>query len=91
MCYVLQDPAIVDGLACVTRDLEEVDDTYTLAQLTYALTLASRPLTDKVMGKLDTEAVHEGEKEMKMCYCTVHIKKKGNPYSKAHRSKVNSF
>ncbi|XP_030832876.1 uncharacterized protein LOC757285 isoform X4 [Strongylocentrotus purpuratus] len=55
----LQNPVVSDALECVTKDLPEVEDTYTLAQLAYALTLAQSPLAQDVMDKLETKAVHE--------------------------------
>lgn len=45
----------------MTKDLPDVEDTYTLAQLAYALTLAQSPLAQDVMDKLETKAVNEGK------------------------------
>ncbi|XP_041464168.1 uncharacterized protein LOC446192 isoform X6 [Lytechinus variegatus] len=55
----IQSQVISAALKCVTKDLAEVEDTYTLAQLAYALTLAENPLAQDVMDKLETKAVYE--------------------------------
>ncbi|XP_071499850.1 pregnancy zone protein-like [Diadema antillarum] len=53
------DPMIQDAVRCVTREIEALEDTYALAQLAYALTLAESVHKDTVLEKLESQAISE--------------------------------